>query len=213
MGNPEINPTKGSMMNGGNRVPDTISMSFVQAVIDGNVERFEDLFDDDNLNRATIDAALKEACKHGRNEFVTKLLDKGIESKCIEMAFWCAAYGGHLDTLKILRDVGATNLNSAMKIATCYGYNDIVEKCIEWGADDFEGGLWNAAAYGQIDLMQMYRDRDARDINGALRSAALNAKLDAIQLCLKWGADDLKGAIKNAHAIRNTNIVKYLTSL
>ena len=189
------------------------SQSYIQAVIDGDMERAEDLFDGDGLNRATINAALQEACKHGRNEFVTNLLDRGAD--CIEMAFWCAAYRGHLDILKILKDRGgATNFNSAMKIATCYGYSDIVEKSIEWGADDFEGGLWNAAAYGQIGLMQMYRNRGAQDVNGALRSAALNAKLDAVKLCIEeWGADDLKGAIKNANAIRNTQIVDYLNSI
>lgn len=189
------------------------SLLFIQAVIDGNTERYEEIFDDD-LDRETINAALQEACKHGRKEIVAQLLDRSCVTGYIniDMAFWCAAYGGRMDISEILKDRGATNFNSAMKIATCYGYDDIVERCIEWGANDFEGGLWNAAAYGQIGLMQMYRDRGAQNINGALRSAALNGKLDAIELCLKWGADDLKGAIKNANAIRNTNIVNYLNS-
>ena len=113
------------------------------------------------------------------------------------------AYRGYIECIKLLRDWGATDFNSALAWAACRSNIDCMKLLKEWGATDFDWALNGAANKGQINCMKLLKKWGATNFNNAFSRAAEGGHLGCMKLLKDWGATDFEkalcGAAKNGH--------------
>ena len=68
-----------------------------------------------------------------------------------------AAWKGHVEIVKLCKEWGATDFNSAMEEAAWEGHVEIVKLCKEWGATDFDEAMSYAAKGGHVEIVKLCR--------------------------------------------------------
>ena len=120
---------------------------------------------------------LLEACKDGKTENVTMLLEKGADVNAEDdygiTALMCASENGHTEIVSMLLEKGA-DVNAecdegrtALMWASVYGHTEIVSMLLEVGADvnaeDDYGitALTNASEDGHTEIVSMLLEKGA----------------------------------------------------
>jgi len=118
-----------------------------------------------------------------------------------------AAYGGHIEIVKLMIEKDATDFDYAMISATTGGHEKIVKLMIEKGATDFNNSLIKAVEGGNIEIVKLLIE-GATDLDYPLVSAADAGNIEIVKLLIEKGADVSSWVIDSAEG--NTEIVEYL---
>jgi len=102
-----------------------------------------------------------------------------------------ACCGGHLDIIKLLLELDATNFNSGFDGACKGGFMNIINMMIELGATKFEDGLYFACDGNHVEIVRMLINKGATQyIRDGFNYACMNGNLEIINLLLDNGAMD-----------------------
>ena len=99
-----------------------------------------------------------EACDKGESYTVLKWLF-GFEhkNKLVEgMAY--AAENDHENTVRLWKELGATDSDSAMAYAAGGGHENTVRLCKDFGATDFDSAIIYAATNGHENIVELCKD-------------------------------------------------------
>jgi ankyrin repeat protein len=125
--------------------------------------------------------------KEGKHEYSYNLLDIQLYDAC---------YGGHLDIVKLMIEMGADGWHLGLYYA-CQCRNDkhldIIKLMIERGANDWNLGLRGACSGGHLDIVKLMIEKGANDLATGLYYARLGGSgehLDIIKFMIERGADD-----------------------
>ena len=106
-----------------------------------------------------------------------------------------AAYGGHIECMKLLRNWGATKFDGALTWAAAGGYIDCMKLLYKWGARHFDEALEDAAYEGHIECMKLAKMWGATDFNTPLYQAARGGHINCMKILKKWGASDFNSSL------------------
>lgn len=164
----------------------------------------------DSRHLLTAETPLIEACRNGCLDAVKVLIKAGANVNLQGEAFYgplhCAAYGGHVDTLKYLLEHGARvdlfdGHDRPMNSAAKGGHIEIAKVLLEHGADvnahgiDDATPLENAVSHGHAEMVRFLLNNGAEiNARGLYGRTALHvaADLDYVEigrLLLDHGAD------------------------
>ncbi|KAA0172617.1 hypothetical protein FNF27_05843 [Cafeteria roenbergensis] len=187
-----------------------------EAAKEGNTAEARRLLDE----RAPVDwqnddadgtTALMAAARHGHNDTVELLLDRGADLGATgsygTTALTAAAAGGSKATVELLLDRGADLAAkdsmgyTVLMAAAARGHKDTVELLLDRGADlaakdsDGKTALMRAASSGNKDMVKLLLDRGAdlaakdRGCRTVLMAAVDGGRADTVELLLDCGAD------------------------
>lgn len=158
----------------------TLDLSLFQAVLNNDTVSVRDLL----AAGANPDTAnmlpLEHAVTRGRNEIVIELLRMGAEFRK-EYLLCKAAAAGHVSTVKLLIELGADPLESALIAAAFRGYLDCVKALVVAGADFHhvdqfgETAVDYAIQYGEFrvaDFFDSIDHRESQSANAAIEFAS-----------------------------------------
>lgn len=144
-----------------------------------------------------VENELARAASDGQLLAIQTARDKG--AKDFNRALWCAADGGHIEAMELIRRLHgevydladpfwALDLDWALSCAAMRGRLEAMKALKDWGAKDFDKALQWAADCGQIQAMHLIRSwgPGGLDLNEALRGSKKDS--EAYNLLLRWGA-------------------------
>ena len=73
-----------------------------------------------------------------------------------------------------------------MREAAYGGHVEIIKLCREYGETDFDGAMGWAASRGHIEIVKLCREYGATSIGEAARSAAFEGHIEIVKLCRSW---------------------------
>ena len=115
---------------------------------------------------------LIEAAERGDLQEVERLIETHNYNRIdYNWAMRGAAWGGHMDIVKLMLDLGADLYNYAMVDAAWGGHMDIVQLMIDSGGNNYNDTMAYAAKGGHMDIVQLMLDLGARDYNWAMVEA------------------------------------------
>jgi ankyrin repeat protein len=141
-----------------------------------------------NADNLDINDAIRIAIKNGFLEIVKYLLHTGDE---LNIYLWSSVKYGHLEIIKYLLDIGARDINGALRISVENGNLDIIQLLLERGANDFSYALQLSASYNHIDIVRFLIDHSIShnirlDYYNALELSAKNGHINIVKLLLPF---------------------------
>jgi len=76
----------------------------------------------------------------------------------IEIAMRNAAKKGHIESVKLYKQFGATDYDLPMKNSAKNGHIKIVKLCKVWDATDYEWAMCEAAKNGHIEIVKLCKE-------------------------------------------------------
>lgn len=170
-----------------------------------------EIFSKDKIKKDLYNEAMEFAGSAGDVNIVKLLMNKGATD--IDSTIIAASQNGHLNVVKFLIDsVTSENiLNSVLSWAAFGGHLDIVKLSIEKGANNFNLAMYNSAFGGYTDIVKLMLEKGANNFNVTMEDAAAGGHLDIVKLMVEHGATKFDRAIKAAEAEGHIDVVNYLT--
>jgi ankyrin repeat protein len=128
----------------------------------------------------------------------------------------CAAEGGHIEAMKLLKMWGASSsYNEALARAAAAGQLEAMKVLRTWGATDYRAAFYDAAASGCTSALNLLNEwyTSIHDYDTALAISAINGREDAIKFLGQLGASDYDRALVHAAAACRIKALKLLIEL
>ena len=169
-----------------------------------------------------FDGALYTASSQGHIAMVEYLLQTGATN--LDPSLVVASSRGHLDIVRTLveRETGgATDLNTALIMATKHRKALIVEYLIRAGATDVKPALLSATSKGyssvvRVIIREIYQKPHgltSRDLRIFLYEASRKGRLLLVKFFVRLGSHGLRKSLRVATRRQHMEIVTYLTSI
>jgi ankyrin repeat protein len=121
-----------------------------------------------------------------------------------------AAYGGHMEIVKLMIEKGATDFDGTMFEAAEGGHMEIVKLMIEKGARDFNKAMSYAAIEGHMEIVKFMIEKGATDFNSGMNHAAGGGHMEIVKLMIEKGATNFDWGMFFAAKRGHIEIVNYL---
>lgn len=122
---------------------------------------------------------------------------------------------GTVQEVHNLINLGATDINRALFIASIRGNLPVAKYLVNQGASDLNRSLGIASAYGNIDVIKYLVEQGANDLKSAIidniQSVWYNPEI--IKYLLERGVDDLNDIFTHAAASGRDDLIDYLISI
>jgi Ankyrin repeats (3 copies) len=168
----------------------------------------EEFYKENKNNKNIYNTSMDEAAYGGHMEIVKLMIEKG--STDFNWAMGFASEAGHMEIVKLMIEKGATDFNTAMEYAAGGGNMEIVKLMIEKGATNFNWAMKNAANGGHMEIVKLMIDKGATNFNWAMKNAANGGHMEIVKLMIDKGAIDFDQSMADAAKGGHMEIVKYL---
>ena len=143
---------------------------------------------------------LSIAASFGQIECLKALINCGPRKQVeLDTALEYAAKSGHVESVKLLLNEGATKVESALIDASLGGHAECVEALIDNGANDFSSALSYSTMKGRTECLEVLINRvktvNTNDLNDCLQIAIYWDRPETLQILIDNGANDLDDAL------------------
>ena len=151
-------------------------------------------------------SAAERAAENGHLGTIEKLLIIMANNGITPDYYWImsmAGRGNHIEIVKRMMELGATNYNGTMSHAAMGGYEEIIDEMLEHGANNYNDAMGEAAGGGQRKIVeQMLKIMTEKginpDYNDAMVYAAEKNQHEIVQIMVDFGANNFKEGLVKA---------------
>lgn len=154
-----------------------------------------------------IQDQLLKACYDGDITFVKENIDKE-DPGTATFGFMCACWGGRIDIVEFLSELGFTDWDAGLKLACEQNHRKVIDYIIEKCTQDkrtWDYGLFGACEGGHLALVNRMIEMGATDWGWGLRGACKGGHLHLAKDMIEKGADLDKG-LEGAYAGKHYDI-------
>jgi Ankyrin repeats (3 copies) len=167
----------------------------------------EDFYKEYKDNKYIFDYVMDKAAYGGHMEIVKLMIEKG--ARYFDDAMRFAAKEGHMEIVKLMIEKGTAMFDDAMYWAAGEGHMEIVKLMIEKGATDFDTTMAYAAEGGHMGIVKFMIEKGATDFDTTMAYAAEGGQMKIVKLMIEKGATDFNWAMASAKE-GHMEIVDYL---